>query len=166
MTLGVTNNFIPRDTYSIKDSGSNSSNSDSEGHGSFLEEFNQEESEERRIKAEFEREDGPLQEIPSMDYMMPSHATINDYMDNFLLLNAEQVACSNMTQHLIKSDNLKETLGFLNNQAAKTMLANKKRPDFEGNRLTPQFKTNPVNTNKSNFFSTGVDARTNNFFIK
>ena len=71
-----------------------------------------------------------------------------------------------MTQHLIKSDELKETLGFLNNEAAKTMFQGRKRPEFKDSKLIPQFKTNMLSSKPKNFFSTGIDSSTNNFFIK
>lgn len=164
MTLGVTNNFIPRDTYTIKDS-NNSGGADADGQNSFFEEFAQEDATDKRIKAALEREES-LVESAQPDYSMPTQSTINDYIDNFLLINAEQVACSNMTQHLIKSNELKETLGFLNMQAAKTMFVGKKRPNFEDNKRMPQFKTVTENHKLTNFFSTGIDGSTNNFFMQ
>ena len=100
-------------------------------------------------------------------YTMPSRSAIRDYLDNFLLINAEQVACSNMTQHLIKSDELKETLGFLNTEAAKTIFKGKKRPEFLTKSLDNQYRPSLLTTRaKNNFFSTGIDSSTNNFFIK
>ena len=122
----------------------------------------------KKLKTALDKEEPTL-----MDYTIPSHATISDYIDNFLLINAEQVACTNMTSHLIRSDELKETLGFLNTQAAKTMFKGKKRPDFAENKTSQQYKINmltsrQVNTPQQtkNFFSTGIDASTNNFFMK
>lgn len=163
MTLGVyTNNYVPREKYAIKDN-SQFTNTDSEGHSSFLEEFVQEDAAEKRLKSALEREEKQVEDAVPMDYTMPSHSTISDYIDNFLLINAEQVACTNMTSHLIRSDELKETLGFLNTQAAKTMFKGKKKPEF---KTTPQFKINMLTTKHNNFFSTGIDSSTNNFFMK
>lgn len=163
MTLGVySNNYIPREKYAIKDS-NQFANTDSEGHSSFLEEFVQEENTEKKLKSALEREEKQIEDSQLMDYTIPSHSTISDYIDNFLLINAEQVACSNMTSHLIRSDELKETLGFLNTQAAKTMFKGRKKPDF---KTTPQFKINMLTTKQNNFFSTGIDSSTNNFFMK
>lgn len=167
MTLGVySNNFISRDKYTIKDS-THSNGADADGHNSFLEEFIQDEPE-KKLKTPLDKEESPL-----IDYSIPSHSTISDYIDNFLLINAEQVACTNMTSHLIRSDELKETLGFLNTQAAKTMFKGKKRPNFNENNKTQQYKINMLTTRATNlqqqtknFFSTGIDASTNNFFIK
>ncbi len=166
MTLGVySNNFIPREKYAIKDS-TNSGSMDKEGQNSFLEEFAKDEASEKRLKSDLEREEKQVEDVNIGNYTMPSHSTISDYIDNFLLINAEQVACTNMTQHLIKSDELKETLGFLNNEAAKTMFQGRKRPEFKESRHIPQFKTNMLSSKPKNFFSTGIDSSTNNFFIK
>ncbi len=165
MTLGVySNNFIPREKYAVKDSTQNT-NADADGHSSFLEEFVQDEAKEKRLKSALEREEKQVEDYSTPDYLIPSHAKISDYIDNYLLINAEQVACTNMTQHLIKSDELKETLGFLNTQAAKTMFENKKRPNFEESRRMPQFKTGMLTSRPANFFSTGIDGSTNNFFM-
>lgn len=166
MTLGVySNNFIPRDKYAIKDSTSSGS-MDKEGQNSFLDEFAKDEATEKRLKSDLEREEKQVEDADLTNYTIPSHSTISDYIDNFLLINAEQVACSNMTQHLIKSDELKETLGFLNTEAAKTMFQGRKRPEFKEKKQVPQFKTNMLLTKPKNFFSTGIDSSTNNFFIK
>ena len=167
MTLGIySNNYIPREKYAIKDNTANT-HTDADGHSSFLEEFVQDEAAEKRLKTALEREEKQVEDIP-VEYTIPSHSKISDYIDNYLLINAEQVACTNMTQHLIKSDELKETLGFLNTQAAKTMFEGKKRPNFAETKRIPQFKTSmltsrPVHPN--NFFSTGIDGSTNNFFM-
>jgi len=169
MTLGVySNNFIHQDKYAIKENVSSSNkDGDNGGHGSFLDEFDKEESEERRVKAQLEREDNESihTSVPEF-YSTHSRAAINDYMDNFLLINAEQVACTNMTQHLIRSDELKKTLGFLNTKASEQAFASKKRPNFEDTKKIPQFKLNQLTSNPNNFFSTGIDSSTNNnFFI-
>lgn len=166
MTLGVySNNFIPREKYAIKDS-TGSSTMDKEGQNSFLEEFAKDDSTEKRLKSDLEREEKQLEDKDVSTYSIPSYSNISNYIDNFLLINAEQVACSNMTQHLIKSDELKETLGFLNTEAAKTMFQGKKRPEFKDKQI-PQFKTNLLASRAKNFFSTGIDSSTNNnFFIK
>lgn len=165
MTLGVySNNFVSRDKYAIKDNTSNS-NTDTNGHSSFLEEFVQDEAKEKRLQAALDREEKQVEEYSLPDYTIPSHSKISDYIDNYLLINAEQVACTNMTQHLIRTEDLKETLGFLNTQAAKTMFEGKKRPNFEENKRLPQFKTSMLTSKPSNFFSTGIDASTNNFFM-
>ena len=157
MTLGVyTNNYIPQERYAIKENSSQYTNADTEGHPSFFEEFAQDTDNKQTVVSDVETENS-LADY----YTSPSFSKINDYMDNFLLLNAEQVACANMTQHLIRSDELKETLGFLNTQAAKNMFVGRKRPNFAEDKKLPQFK-NTAN----NFFSTGIDSSTNNFFIK
>lgn len=170
MTLGVySNNFIPREKYAINENTANA-HADADGHSSFLEEFIQDEEADKRLKSALEREEKQVEDIP-VEYTIPSHSKISDYIDNYLLINAEQVACTNMTQHLIKSDELKETLGFLNTQAAKTMFEGRKRPDFSAAKRIPQFKTGmlttrPINHNHTqNFFSTGIDGSTNNFFM-
>lgn len=164
MTLGVySNNFIPRDKYAIKDNAS-SSGMDKDGQGSFLEEFVKDETD-KRLKTDLDREEKQLEDTGLESYTMPSRSAIHDYIDNFLLINAEQVACSNMTQHLIKSDELKVTLGFLNTEAAKNMFQGRKRPNFDEKQI-PQFKTMPLTSRSKNFFSTGIDSSTNNFFIK
>ena len=167
MTLGVySNNYIPREKYAIKDSTANSG-MEKDGQNSFLEEFSKDEAAEKRIKSTLEREEKKLEEADVSAYTMPSQSAIRDYLDNFLLINAEQVACSNMTQHLIKSDELKETLGFLNTEAAKTIFKGKKRPEFLTKPVNEQYRPSLLTTRaKNNFFSTGVDSSTNNFFIK
>ncbi len=165
MTLGVySNNFISHDKYAIKENSTNS-NADTNGHSSFLEEFVQDEAKEKRLQSALEREEKQVEDYSTSYYMTPSHSKISDYIDNYLLINAEQVACTNMTQHLIRTDELKDTLGFLNTQAAKTMFQGKKRPNFEENKRLPQFKTSMLTSRPQNFFSTGIDGSTNNFFM-
>lgn len=165
MTLGVySNNFVSHDKYAIKENSANS-NSDTNGHSSFLEEFVQDEAQEKRLQSALEREEKQVEEYNGPDYTIPSHSKIADYIDNYLLINAEQVACTNMTQHLIRTDELKDTLGFLNTQAAKNMFQGRKRPNFEANKRIPQFKPTMLTTRPTNFFSTGIDSSTNNFFM-
>lgn len=164
MTLGVySNSYIPREKYAIKDN-SQFNNTDADGHGSFLDEFVQDDSE-KKLKSTLSKNESDLSDNSLMDYTIPSRATIHDYIDNFLLINAEQVACTNMTSHLIRSEELKETLGFLNTQAAKTMFQGKKKTEFAPTKRIPQFKNGMLTTKPKNFFSTGIDASTNNFFI-
>lgn len=176
MSLGVySNNFIQPEKYAIKDNSSLANKEkDPNGHNSFLDEFEKEETDEKRIKAQLDKEDEKDKEKTYTSepdfYSTHSRSTINDYLDNFLLINAEQVACSNMTQQLIRSDELKKTLGFLNTKASEQAFAGKKRPKFESAKQIPQFKatqtaTLPTQSSPTNFFSTGIDASTNNFFM-
>ena len=46
------------------------------------------------------------------------------------------------------------------------MFQGRKRPEFKDSKLIPQFKTNMLSSKPKNFFSTGIDSSTNNFFIK
>lgn len=167
MSMGVYSNNYIHDKYAVKDNASFSNNEkENDSHSSFYDEFSKEESDERRAKAQLDREDRANEHTSEPEFYSSHPAsTIHDYLDNFLLINAEQVACSNMTQHLIRSDKLKVTLGFLNTKASEQVFAAKKRPNFEENKHTPQFKNNSSMSTPDNFFSTGTDASTNNFFM-
>ena len=98
-------------------------------------------------------------DTPSLyaDYQA-SESVIRDYIDNSLLLNTEQVACTNIAQHLALKSDVKETLKFLNTQAAKNMVNSRKR--------NYNFQSKPVESDKTtaenNFFKTVPNK---NFFL-
>ena len=95
MTLGVySNSYIPREKYAIKDN-SQFNNTDADGHGSFLDEFVQDDSE-KKLKSTLSKNESDLSDNSLMDYTIPSRATINDYIDNFFcksFFNISKFSC-------------------------------------------------------------------------
>lgn len=155
MVVSYTSNYSQVDPYSLRNN-QISTNADGGGNGgAFLKMFEETESEESKSSRD-----------TSVDYVndslyadyQASESVIRDYIDNSLLLNTEQVACTNIAQHLALKSNVKETLQFLNTQAAKTMVNSRKRNyDFQSK---PIEKTQSIAEN--NFFKT---SSTKNFFL-
>ncbi len=152
MVVSYTTNYSPVDPYSMRNN-QMSTNADGGGNGgAFLKMFEETDSEESKTT----RDTGVdyTQDSLYSDYQA-SESVIRDYIDNSLLLNTEQVACTNIAQHLALKSNVKETLQFLNTQAAKTMVNSRKR--------NYNFQSKPVeNVPENNFFKTST---TKNFFL-
>lgn len=155
MVVSYTTNYSQVDPYSMRNN-QMSTNADGGGNGgAFLKMFEETESEESKST----RDTGVdyTQDSLYADYQA-SESVIRDYIDNSLLLNTEQVACTNIAQHLALKSNVKETLQFLNTQAAKTMVNSRKR--------NYNFQTKPVEKTQAiaenNFFKTST---TKNFFL-
>ena len=131
------------------------------GGGTFFKMFEEKEAEE--AKRDTSISSNPLDDLYPQQNLYASEHVIKDYIDNSLLLNTEQVACSNITQHLALKSNVKETLKFLNVQAAKNMVDSKKR-NYKYNSenqvegvLPMKQSTSSVNTTSgANFFETGI----------
>lgn len=154
MVVSYTTNYSHVTPYSYKDN-QMSTNADGGGNGgAFMKMFE-------------ETEDSQSSKEPVVDYTQDSlsspayyasESVIRDYIDNSLLLNTEQVACTNIAQHLALKSTVKDTLKFLNVQAAKTMVNSRKR--------SYNFQTKPVENVSSepdnNFFKT---SGTKNFFL-
>lgn len=179
MVVSYTNNYGYTDAYANNNVNNLSTNGDGGGNGgggAFMKMFEEQESEEsKKEKKTQEDTSNPLDTLYSMPQnYYASHNTIKDYIDNSLLLNTEQVACTNITQHLALKSNVKETLKFLNLQAAKSMVNSRKRNyNFH---TSPQAKaTLPQNnklqsstqntTQEANFFESKITNPTNNFFM-
>ena len=159
MAVSYTNNFGYIDPYQQRPVNNMTTNGDGGGNGGggmFFKMFEEKEAEEKRDTSV---SSNPLDDLYNMnqnDYA--SQNVIKDYIDNSLLLNTEQVACTNIAQHLALKGNVKDTLKFLNTQAAKKMVSSKKRnykfqlsPQTD-NKITPQAVSQP------NFFETGVSV--------
>lgn len=156
MVVSYTTNYSKVSPYSLKNNPmSTNADGGGNGDGAFLKMFEETESEESKSA----RDTGSDYTNDSLysDYQA-SESVIRDYIDNSLLLNTEQVACTNIAQHLALKSNVKETLQFLNTQAAKTMV-NSRRRNYN-------YQTKPAETSQTiaenNFFKT---ASTKNFFL-
>ena len=174
MVVSYTNNYGYTDAYANNNVNNLATNGDGGGNGSggaFMKMFEEQESEEAKKEKETQEDtSNPLDDL----YTMPqnyyaSHNTIKDYIDNSLLLNTEQVACTNITQHLALKSNVKETLKFLNLQAAKSMVNSRKRNyNFHAlpqqNIIQSKIQTNTT-PQEANFFESKITNPTNNFFI-
>lgn len=181
MVVSYTNNYGYTDAYANNNVNNLATNGDGGGNGgggTFMKMFEEQESEEAKKEKETQEDtSNPLDDL----YTMPqnyyaSHNTIKDYIDNSLLLNTEQVACTNITQHLALKSNVKETLKFLNLQAAKSMVNSRKRNyNFhtspqpkaalpQQNLIQSKIQTNTT-PQEANFFESKITNPTNNFFI-
>lgn len=154
MVVSYTTNHQNIDAYHLQKP-QIATNADGGGNGgAFLKMFEETESEESKSKNDSVEY---LQDSQSVyaDYRA-SDSVIKDYIDNSLLLNTEQVACTNIAQHLALKSNVKETLMFLNTQAAKSMVNSRKR--------NYDFQSKPIEQSvpETNFFKT---ASTKNFFL-
>jgi len=132
MVVSYTNNYGYTDAYANKGVNTLTTNGDGGGNGgggAFMKMFEEQESEEAKKEKETpEDTSNPLDDIYNIQQnYYASQNVIRDYIDNSLLLNTEQVACTNITQHLALKNNVKETLKFLNLQAAKSMVNSRKR---------------------------------------
>lgn len=176
MVVSYTNNYGYTDAYANKNINTLTANGDGGGNGgggAFLKMFEEQESEEAKKDKEndnIEDKSNPLDDLYNLpqNYYASSNV-IRDYIDNSLLLNTEQVACTNIAQHIALKSNVRETLKFLNLQAAKTMVNSKKR--------NYNFQTAPKETavipNKNlkaasqnnNFFETRLNNPAANFFM-
>lgn len=161
MAVSYTNNFGHIDPYSphrqINNMTTNADGGGNGGGGMFFKMFEEKEAEENRDTS---ISSNPLDDLYKMNQnYYASQNVIKDYIDNSLLLNTEQVACTNIAQHLALKGNVKDTLKFLNTQAAKKMVNSKKRnykfqptPDTD-----KKLVSNPVSSH-ANFFETGVEV--------
>lgn len=162
MVVSYTNNNFYTDAYANRPVNNMTTNADGGGNGgggTFFKMFEEKESEE--VKKDTSVSSNPLDDLypQSKQGFYASENVIKDYIDNSLLLNTEQVACTNITQHLALKNNVKETLKFLNTQAAKVMVNSKKRHY--------KYQTEPKSENNlsmkvltgTNFFETGVGER-------
>ena len=171
MVVSYTNNYGYGDVYAHKPINNMTTNADGGGNGgggAFFKMFEEKEAEEKRDTT---ISSNPLDDLyPMKNNYYASESVIKDYIDNSLLLNTEQVACTNITQHLALKNNVKETLQFLNTQAAKNMVNSRKRNyNF---KLTSDIRSNPVKDNKipdisadENFFTTKLNNPSVNFFM-
>lgn len=135
------------------------------GGGAFMKMFEEEKDESKKENKKVSS--NPLDDIYSANqsyYTNPS--IIKDYIDNSLLLNTEQVACTNITQHIALKKDVKDTLNFLNIQAAKTMLNAKKRNTIYQNYPQPITEMKVEKSDNNNFFKTGTGYDKRNFFIQ
>lgn len=156
MVVSYTTNYSNMEPYSYRNN-SISTNADGGGNGgAFLKMFEETESED--AKKTKETNNDYTQDPLSTPAYYASESVIRDYIDNSLLLNTEQVACTNIAQHLALKSNVKETLQFLNTQAAKTMVNSRKR--------NYSFQTKHVESSQeiteNNFFKT---TPSKNFFL-
>lgn len=158
MVVSYTTNYSQVDPYGMKNNNQMQTNADGGSNGgAFLKMFEDTELDDSKTSKETKVEYAT--DTPSLyaDYQA-SESVIRDYIDNSLLLNTEQVACTNIAQHLALKSNVKETLKFLNTQAAKNMVNSRKR--------NYNFQTKPVESAKTtaenNFFKTVPNK---NFFL-
>lgn len=174
MVVSYTNNYGYVDPYAnnqhVNNMTTNADGGGNGGGGAFLKMFEEKEAEE--TKRDTSVSSNPLDDLyPNTSYYASEHV-LKDYIDNSLLINAEQVACTNITQHLALKNNVKETLKFLNVQAAKTMVNSKKRnyKFVTENKSQETFQvkqnmTNPVGSAGANFFEAKLNNPHVNFFM-
>jgi hypothetical protein len=131
-----------------------------------------EEKETKEVPKDTSVSSNPLDDLYPRQNLYASEHVLKDYIDNSLLLNAEQVACSNITQHLALKNNVKETLKFLNIQAAKSMVDSKKRnykfgqePKVSNVLSMKQNLSVQQSEGHANFFETGLNNPQQNFFL-
>lgn len=173
MVVSYTNNYGFTDVYAHKPANTMSINADGGGNGgggAFFKMFEEKEAEE--VKKDTSVSSNPLDDLyPVQQGYYANENVIKDYIDNSLLLNTEQVACTNITQHLALKNNVKDTLKFLNLQAAKNMVNSKKRnyafkpTATDGLVSSSQPVTNPTITTEPNFFERKLSNPSVNFFI-
>ena len=161
---GYTNPYAQQPSMTVTDGGGNG------GGGAFFKMFEDKENEDKKTTSSNDVIDDIMN---SQSNYYASNNTIKDYIDNSLLLNTEQVACTNITQHIALKSNVRETLQFLNLQAAKTMVNSKKRnyehqtqPILKTNTLPKKaVTTNNTVTTTENFFVNKLNRPTRNFFM-
>lgn len=179
MVVSYTNNYGYTDAYAKQQVGNFATNADGGGNGgggAFFKMFEEREAEEIKNEKESSSAAGsanPLDDLYNMNqgyYASPN--VLKDYIDNSLLINTEQVACSNITQHLALKNTVKESLQFLNLQAAKSMVASKKRPTkyqsspkIESVLPTKQTTSQIATSGHANFFEAKVNNPQINFFM-
>lgn len=178
MVVSYTNNFGYTDPYTqhqqVNNITTNADGGGNGGGGAFFKMFEEKEAEE--TKKDTTISSNPLDDLyPQANNYYASEHVLKDYIDNSLLINTEQVACSNITQHLALKSSVKETLNFLNVQAAKNMVNSRKRnykyqPEPNVQDVLPMKKstsTSPIaSTNKgANFFEAKVNDPSVNFFM-
>lgn len=174
MVVSYTNNNFYTDAYANRPVNNLTTNADGGGNGgggAFFKMFEDKEAEE--AKRDTSISSNPLDDLypQTKQGFYANENVIKDYIDNSLLLNTEQVACTNIAQHLALKSNVRETLKFLNVQAAKNMVDSKKRnykyrqePKVESILPMKQNITSPIASSKgANFFETGVSQQ--NFFM-
>ncbi len=169
MVVSYTNNYGYTDALSRQQVSNFATNADGGGNGgggAFLKMFEEREAEDmkngEKEVSSAEGSHNPLDDLYKMNseyYASPN--VLNDYINNSLLLNTEQVACSNITQHLALKSSVQDTLKFLNTQAAKDMVNSKRRRYITApNKLKKATKPEPVPTiTTDNFFETGVGTQ-------
>lgn len=178
MVVSYTNNYGYTDAYSqhqqINNMTTNADGGGNGGGGAFLKMFEEKEAEE--TKKDTSISSNPLDDLyPQANNYYASENVLRDYIDNSLLLNTEQVACTNIAQHLALKSSVRETLNFLNIQAAKNMVNSRKRnynyqQGSKIENILPMKKnttTTPIaSTNKgANFFEAKVNDPSVNFFM-
>ena len=170
MVVSYTNNFGYGDVYAHKPINNLTTNPDGGGNGgggTFFKMFEEKEAEEKRDTT---ISSNPLDDLyPMQNDYYTNENVLRDYIDNSLLLNTEQVACTNITQHLALNNNVKETLQFLNTQAAKNMVNSKKRNyNFKFTTDRPKQSTSNMTSTIStgkNFFESKLNNPSVNFFM-
>jgi len=180
MVVSYTNNYGYMDAYNqhkqVNNITTNADGGGNGGGGAFFKMFEEKEAEE--TKKDTSVSSNPLDDLYTMNKSYYANQNvIRDYIDNSLLLNTEQVACTNIAQHLALKGNVRDTLKFLNTQAAKTMVNSKKR-NYKFEEAPVQESVIPVKTvtqpvSHPNFFETGVGVNDNaaanpsvNFFMR
>ncbi len=173
MVVSYTNNYGYTDAYANKNINNMTTNGDGGGNGGGGAFFKMFEEQENDDKKSVDKDPKVVEDIMNLSTgYYPNNNIIKDYIDNSLLLNTEQVACTNITQHIALKSNVRETLKFLNLQAAKSMVNSKKRN--YNYQSKPQQQTfiadNNVSmqkmTNSANFFENNSSNPNINFFIK
>ena len=183
MVVSYTNGYGHVDPYSphkqVNNLTTNADGGGNGGGGAFFKMFEEKEAEE--TKKDTSVSSNPLDDLYGMNQnYYANQNVIKDYIDNSLLLNTEQVACTNIAQHLALKGNVRDTLKFLNVQAAKNMVNSKKR-NYKYQSVTPvenvlptkQTGNNQSDTPHANFFETGVGVNSTaasnpsvNFFMR
>lgn len=176
MVVSYTNNYGYTDAYANKGYNNITTNGDGGGNnggGAFMKMFEDQEAEDSKKEDDTPEEStNPLDNIYGTQYYTGQNV-IRDYIDNSLLLNTEQVACTNLTQHLVLKRNVKETLKFLNLQAAKNMVNSRKyNYNFQTTPQKVSQQQNKMISDKENiesenvnFFEKSYPNRGKNFFI-
>lgn len=179
MVVSYTNNYGYTDAYARQPVNNMTTNADGGGNGggAFFKMFEEKEAEEinknEKETSSAESSHDPLDDLYNMGqgyYASPN--VLKDYIDNSLLINTEQVACTNITQHLALKNSVKDSLKFLNIQAAKNMVASRKSkfdkyqtaPRKESENQSKSTTFNTVTTN-ANFFENRVNNPQVNFFM-
>ena len=181
MVVSYTNNYGYTDAYARQPVNNMTTNPDGGGNGgggAFFKMFEEKEAEEinknGKEASSADSSHDPLDDLYKMGkgyYASPN--VLKDYIDNSMLINTEQVACTNITQHLALKNTVKESLNFLNIQAAKNMVATRKNKfnKIQTNTVenaTAVTKPTTLNTvsSNANFFENRVNDPHVNFFMK
>lgn len=176
MVVSYTNSHGYIDAYANRPINNLTTNADGGGNGGGGAFFKMFEEKEAEVERDTSISSNPLDDLypqQNNNNFYASESVIRDYIDNSLLLNTEQVACTNITQHLALKNDVQETLKFLNTQAAKTMVNSRKRnykyqttPKQDSGTVNRQISAMDTSITGINFFESNSSNPNVNFFMR